>query len=344
VVHSATQPGRTCSGSRRWRAAEVRRARALARRQPPPAGHQPVLVDELLAMLAPQPGQVAVDCTFGFGGHAVELASRLGPQGLLIGIDRDPLAQARFETLKETLPCRGRFIRATFSAGLEQLLAEGQRADLIYFDLGLSSLQLEGERGFAYSHDGPLDMRMDPAQQLTAAEIVNSYPERELERLLRHYGEEHHARRIARAIVAGRPFTRTGELVAAIAAALPAPARFASGHPAKRTFQALRIAVNGELEELEAALPRAWSLLGVGGRLCAISFHSLEDRAVKRFLRGVAQGCVCPPELPVCVCAGKPRGRLLSRRALVASSAELARNPRAASARLRGAEKLREGK
>jgi 16S rRNA (cytosine1402-N4)-methyltransferase len=297
-----------------------------------------VLLEELVDLLNPRPGQVAVDCTFGFGGHAAEVAARLGPTGLLVGIDRDPLAERRFGELN--LPCRGRFLRAPFSAGLAQLLEEGLEADLVYFDLGLSSLQLEAERGFSYTQDGPLDMRMDPSQPLTAAEIVNTYPQRELADLLRRFGEERYASRIAQAIVTSRPLHRTGELASVVAAAIPAPARFGGGHPAKRTFQALRIAVNRELEELERALPLAWRLLRPGGRAAAISFHSLEDRAVKRFFAGLAKGCTCPPELPVCICGRKPEARILTKRAVVAGSAELERNPRAASAKLRAAEKV----
>ena len=331
-----------CAGAARRRREEVRAARARLRACPQRPGHQPVLLAELLDLLSPKPGEVAVDCTFGFGGHAEEVAARLGPEGTLIAIDRDPLAERRFAELQGRLPCRGRFIRATFSEGLRRLLEEGLQADLVYFDLGLSSLQLEGSRGFSYTQDGPLDMRMDPDQELTAERIVNTYPLSQLVEILRRYGEERHATRIARAIVANRPIQRTAELAEVVAAALPAPARFGSGHPAKRTFQALRIAVNGELEELEQALPLAWRLLRVGGRAAAISFHSLEDRTVKRFFADLAKGCTCPPELGACVCGRKPQARLLARRAVVAGSLELQRNPRAASAKLRAAEKVAE--
>ena len=221
------------------------------------------------------------------------------------------------------------------------------RADAAYFDLGMSSMQVDArERGFSYSYDAPLDMRMDPAQRLSAREIVAEWDERSLSRALRDFGEERHAGAIARAIVRRRakaPIETTLELVEAINSALPAPARFGGGHPAKRSFQALRIAVNDELEQLEAALPLAWSLLRGGGVIAAISFHSLEDRRVKRFLVARAQGCVCPPDLPVCVCGREPEAALLSRRSIVPSAEEVERNPRAASARLRAARKLGDG-
>jgi 16S rRNA (cytosine1402-N4)-methyltransferase len=305
--------------------------------------HVPVLAGELLEALAPGPGEVAVDCTFGGGGHARMVAARLGPAGTLIAIDRDPLAEERFAELADELPCDVRFMRAPFAEGLAELEQEGVRADVVYLDLGLSSMQIDTrERGFAYSYDAPLDMRMDPDAEVTAADVVNEWPEARLAGVLRELGEERHARAIARAIVrrrADEPLHTTAELVATIIGAVPAPARFGSGHPAKRSFQALRIAVNDELEQLDAALPAAWRLLGAGGRLAAIAFHSLEDRRVKRFLADRARGCVCPPELPVCVCGREPEADLLTRGAATPSDAELADNPRAASARLRAARK-----
>ena len=230
-----------------------------------PKTHVPVLAGELIEALDPQPGQVAVDCTLGAGGHARLVAGRLGPAGLLIGIDRDPLAEEAFAELAAEVPCRTRFVRADFAAGLEALLQEGLRADMVYLDLGMSSMQVDTrERGFSYAYDAPLDMRMDPAQEVTAAEIVNTWEPRRLGRLLRDYGEERYADRIAKEIArrrSGAPLTTTFELVDAITAAIPAPARFAGGHPAKRTFQAIRIAVNDELSQLDEALPRAWDLL-----------------------------------------------------------------------------------
>ena len=307
-----------------------------------PKTHVPVLAGELIEALDPQPGQVAVDCTLGAAGHARLVAGRLGPAGLLIGIDRDPLAEATFAELAAEAPCRTRFVRADFAAGLSALLDEGVRADMVYLDLGMSSMQVDTrERGFSYAYDAPLDMRMDPDQQLTARELVNTWDRRRLARVLREYGEERYADRIAGQIERRRPIETTFELVDAITAAIPAPARFASGHPAKRTFQAIRIAVNDELAQLDEALPLAWDLLRVGGRLAAISFHSLEDRRVKRFLAERARGCVCPPDFPVCVCGREPEAELISGRAVVPTAGEIADNPRAKSSRLRSARKLR---
>src|SRR5918998_770892 len=209
------------------------------------AAHVPVLAGELLEALDPQPGQVAVDCTVGGAGHARMVAERLGPDGLLVGIDRDPLAEEAFASLSADAPCHTRFVRADFAGGLATLAAEGLRADMVYLDLGMSSMQVDTrERGFSYSYDAPLDMRMDPAQSLTAAEIVNTWEPRRLGRLLRDYGEERYADRIAKEIARRRDISTTFQLVDAITAAIPAPARFAGGHPAKRTFQAIRIAVN----------------------------------------------------------------------------------------------------
>jgi 16S rRNA (cytosine1402-N4)-methyltransferase len=335
--------------------ASRQRARARGRRagslpasragsRPPTGRHIPVLASELLELLDPQPGQSAIDCTFGDGGHARLVAERLGPSGTLVAIDRDPLAERRFSRLAGELPCSARFIRASYVEALQTLTAEGLRADIAYFDLGCSSAQLDTrERGFSYSYDAPLDMRMDPGQPLSAREIVARWDERELARVLREFGEERHSGAIARAIVRRRgqaPIETTQQLLEAIASALPAPARFAGGHPAKRAFQALRIAVNDELAQLDRALPLAWGVLREGGALAAISFHSLEDRRVKRFLAAQARGCVCPPELPVCACGRSPHGRLITRRAVRPAAAELAVNPRAGSARLRAARKL----
>jgi 16S rRNA (cytosine1402-N4)-methyltransferase len=309
-----------------------------------PKTHVPVLAGELIEALDPQPGQVAVDCTLGGAGHARLVAGRLGPGGLLIGIDRDPSAEAAFAELAAEAHCRTRFVRADFAAGLRALLAEGVRADMVYLDLGMSSMQVDTrERGFSYAYDAPLDMRMDPAQGLTAAELVNTWDARRLGRLLRDYGEERYADRIAKEIVRrrrGAELTTTFELVDAITAAIPAPARFAGGHPAKRTFQAIRIAVNDELAQLDDALPLAWDLLAVGGRLAAISFQSLEDRRVKRFLADRTRGCICPPDLPVCGCGRTPQAELVFRRSIVPTPGEVAANPRSKSARLRAARKI----
>jgi 16S rRNA (cytosine1402-N4)-methyltransferase len=309
-----------------------------------PRTHVPVLAGELIEALDPQVGQVAIDATLGGAGHARLVAERLGPAGLLIGIDRDPLAEASFAELAADAPCRTRFLRADFASGLAQLAAEDVRADLIYLDLGMSSMQVDTrERGFSYAYDAPLDMRMDPDQELTAREIVNTWDRRRIARTLREYGEERFADRIASEIVRRRDITTTFELVDAITAAIPAPARFAGGHPAKRTFQAIRIAVNDELAQLDAALPLAWELLSPGGRLAVISFQSLEDRRVKRFLADRTRGCICPPDLPVCACGRTPEAELVTRRSVAPSAGEVADNPRSKSARLRAARKLEEG-
>jgi len=306
-----------------------------------PQTHVPVLAGELIEALDPRAGQIAVDCTLGGGGHARLVAERLGPTGTLIAIDRDPTAEATFAQFAAEVACDTRFIRADFVSGLAQLIDEGVRADLVYMDLGMSSMQVDNrERGFAYAYDAPLDMRMDPDQELTAFEIVNTWDRRRIARALREYGEERFADRIAREIERRRPLNTTFELVDAISAAIPAPARFAGGHPAKRTFQAIRIAVNAELEQLDAALPLAWQLLRPGGRLAAISFHSLEDRRVKRFLADRARGCICPPDLPVCACGRTPEAEPVFRRSVAPTPGEVAQNPRARSARLRAARKL----
>jgi 16S rRNA (cytosine1402-N4)-methyltransferase len=308
--------------------------------------HVPVLAGEAIELLDPAPGQTVVDCTFGAGGHARLLAGRIGATGTLIAIDRDPIAAERFAELAAEVSATTRFIRASFVDGLAQLLDEGVRADIVLLDLGMSSMQIDTwERGFSYSYDAPLDMRMDPGLEQSAHELVNEAEPRHLEAIFRELGEERYARPIVRAIVRARqkePIGSTIALVDVISRAVPAPARFAAGHPAKRVFQALRIAVNDELGQLDAALPLAWGLLRPGGRLAAISFHSLEDRRVKRFLAARAQGCICPPDLPICACGREPEAELVSRRAIAPTPGEVAANPRARSARLRVASKLRE--
>ena len=315
--------------------------------RPSATDHVPVLAEEVREALAVQPGETVVDATFGAGGHAELLAADLRGKGKLIAIDCDPSARAYFDRFRRQTAVQGRFLRGEFSVVLEQLAANGVRADAVLFDLGVSSMQIDRpERGFSYAADAPLDMRMDPNAELSAREFVNEESERELTRIFREYGEERYARQIARAIGRRRrerPFERTGELVEAIKSAIPAPARFGDGHPAKRVFQALRIAVNDELGSLEHALPAALELLRPGGRLAVISFHSLEDRIVKRFLRSEERGCTCPPDFPVCVCGHQPRLRALSRRAIRPAAQEVAANPRAASARLRAATKVNDG-
>ena len=303
--------------------------------------HLPVLADELVSLLQPEPGQIAVDCTFGGGGHARRVAERLGPAGTLVAIDRDPAAEQRFAEFAAGYSCQTRFIGADFAAGLRTLHGEGLRPDMVYMDLGMSSMQVDAwGRGFSYAYDAPLDMRMDTRQRFDAAELLNEWPEARIAEILKRFGEERYAGGIAREIARRRPLQTTSELVEAVKAGMPAKARFASGHPAKRTFQAVRIAVNGELDSLEAALPLAWDVLAIGGRFAAISFHSLEDRPVKQFLAARARGCVCPPELPVCVCGHEPEAELLTRRAVAPGPAELAENPRSRSAHLRAAVKI----
>ncbi len=308
-----------------------------------PGTHIPVLAAELIDLVAPQPGETVIDCTFGAGGHARLAARRIGPEGLYVAIDRDPVARTRFQEFESEGLCRTRFIPGEFSLALAGLAAEGTRTDVLYMDLGMSSLQVDAaERGFSYAHEAPLDMRMDPRQELTAGEILNQWPEDRITRILRELGEERYAGGITREIVARRPLESTADLVEAVRAGVPAAARFGAGHPARRTFQALRIAVNGELDAIDAALPLAWDTLRIGGRFAAISFHSLEDRRVKRFLADLAVGCKCPPELPVCVCGHEPEATILTRRAIKSDETELAANPRSRSARLRGAVKLGE--
>jgi 16S rRNA (cytosine1402-N4)-methyltransferase len=311
--------------------------------QPNTTDHVPVLADEVRALLALEPGHTLVDATFGAGGHATLLARDLHGDGKVIAIDRDPTVRPYFERFRRTAGVSSRFLRGDYSIVLTQLAENGVRADAILFDLGVSSMQLDRpERGFSYASDAPLDMRMDPSSDFSARELVNEASERDLERIFRRYGEERFARQIARAIGRRRrkqPFERTGELVDTIKAAIPAPARFGEGHPAKRVFQALRIAVNEELDAVEDALPAAVEMLRPGGRIAVISFHSLEDRIVKHFFREQARGCTCPPDFPVCVCGHEPELRVLTPRPVRPTAREAAMNPRAASARLRAAEK-----
>jgi len=311
---------------------------------PTATDHVPVLADEVLDALAPKPGATLIDGTFGAGGHSALLTARLRGEGKLIAIDRDPTVAPYFERLRRSTAAKVRLLHGEFSTVLAQLAENGVRADGILLDLGVSSMQLDRpERGFSYAADAPLDMRMDPSAEFSAREVVNETDERELADIFRRYGEERYARQIARAIAKRRrsePFERTSDLVETIKHAIPAPARFGDGHPAKRVFQALRIEVNDELGSLERALPAAVEILRPQGRLAVISFHSLEDRIVKRFLRSQEHGCTCPPDFPLCTCGAQPVLRATPRRAIRPSAAEVARNPRAASARLRVAVKL----
>jgi 16S rRNA (cytosine1402-N4)-methyltransferase len=319
-------------------------------------GHIPVLLDRCVELLTPAltrqnadgGGAVLIDATLGAGGHAERFLTEL-PGLRLIGLDRDPdalwIAGERLAQFGD----RVMLVRTRYD-GIEGVLAETgywtSQVHGVLFDLGVSSMQLDRTaRGFSYAVDAPLDMRMDPDAPLTAAEVLNTYDEKTLSRVLREFGEERFASRIAAQIVrrrANRPFATTSELVELLYQAIPAPARRTGGHPAKRTFQALRIAVNGELDQLDRALPAAWALLAPEGRFAGISFHSLEDRRVKRFLAERAKGCVCPPDLPVCACGRSAEAALLARGGVTPSAEEVAHNPRAASARLRAARKLTE--
>jgi len=309
------------------------------------ADHVPVLAEEVRELLDVQPGETVVDATFGAGGHSRLLAADLQGGGKLIAIDRDPTVRPYFDRVKAAARgVQARFLRGDYAVVLAQLAGNGVRADAILLDLGLSSMQVDRpERGFSYATDAPLDMRMDPSQETSAAEVVATWSERDLADLFRRYGEERYARQIARGIVARRreePIVRTGQLVDVVRASIPTPARFGEGHPAKRVFQALRIEVNHELESLEVGLPAAFEMLRPGGRLAVISFHSLEDRIVKRLLRERARGCTCPPELPVCVCGKEPELRILTPKPVRPSAREIDLNPRASSARLRAAVRI----
>ena len=310
--------------------------------QPRASDHIPVLAAEVRELLAVRPGETVLDGTFGAGGHSELLTEDLHGDGRLIAVDVDPDVRLYFERFRRKAGgISTRLLRGNFSVVLRQLADNDAVVDAILLDLGVSSMQLDrSERGFSYAADSPLDMRMDPSDEVSAQDLVNEAPERELMEIFRRYGEERYARQIAKAIVRRRsqePFERTSDLVETIRAAIPAPARFGEGHPAKRVFQALRIAVNDELGALEVALPAAFSMLRPGGRLAVISFHSLEDRIVKQFLREEERGCVCPPDFPVCVCGREPKLRALNRRPIRPSANEVGLNPRATSARLRAA-------
>jgi 16S rRNA (cytosine1402-N4)-methyltransferase len=306
--------------------------------------HVPVLTQELLYLLDVQRDSRVVDCTFGGGGHAEVVADELGPEGVLVACDQDPIAEDYYRTFRMGLRCRSRFYLGNFADSLAELLDNGFRATHVYMDLGVSSMQIDTpERGFSYSYDAPLDMRMDPEAPVSAADIVNTWSEAELAKLFSRYGEERYSRRIARAIAyrrANTPYKRTAELVDTIKGAIPTPARFGAGNPAKRVFQALRIEVNDELNSLRRALPEAFALLEPGGVMAVISFHSLEDRIVKEFFASKVRACTCPPDFPVCVCGGKTTGKVLTSKVVTPSERELEGNPRSASAKLRALRRL----
>ena len=303
--------------------------------------HVPVLLREVVDALAVRPGGRYVDCTLGAGGHAEAILAAASPDGELLGIDLDPEALAAARQRLAAYGERVTFVEGNFSQ-VADLCRERGFAPVqgVLFDLGLSSLQLEEEsRGFSFQREGPLDMRFSPRQELTAADIVNTYSEEDLADLLWRYGEERRSRPIARRLTEERPFRTTTQLAKAVEQAVGRRARGVI-HPATRTFQALRIAVNQELLHLETALLQAHGLLGFGSRLVVISYHSLEDRIVKNFLRRESQDCVCPPGVPVCVCGHRATLRLVTRGVVRPSAAEVAANPRARSARLRVAERL----
>jgi 16S rRNA (cytosine1402-N4)-methyltransferase len=303
--------------------------------------HRPVMVDEVVELFRPVPPGLIVDATVGGGGHARALLDAL-PRHRLLGLDRDEEALAAANVTLSGFADRITLRRARFDR-LKAMVHEAgdESAVAVLFDLGVSSPQVDrAERGFSYSQDAPLDMRMDRRESLTAADVVNTYSVERLTSVLYDYGDERFAQRIARAIVAARPLTSTTELVDVIRSAIPAPARRRGGHPAKRTFQALRIEVNGELDVLGPAIDQAIDVLVPGGCCAVLAYHSGEDRIVKdRFRQAETGGCVCPPGLP-CVCGAQPVVRLLRRGIRRPSAAEVAANPRAESARLRAVEKL----
>lgn len=303
--------------------------------------HVPVLLREVVEAMAVRPGGRYVDCTLGAGGHAEAILEASSPDGELLGIDLDPEALATARERLAAFAPRAAFVEASFSDVGDICRDRGfAPVDGVLFDLGLSSLQLEDEsRGFSFQREGPLDMRFSPRQELTAADIVNTYGEEALADLIWRYGEERESRRIARRLVEERPFRTTTQLAKAVEQAVGRRARGVI-HPATRTFQALRIVVNQELLRLETALVQAHGLLGFGSRLVVISYHSLEDRIVKSFLRREARDCVCPPGTPVCVCGHRASLRLVVHGVVRPSAAEVTANPRARSARLRAAERL----
>ncbi len=311
--------------------------------------HIPVMLEEVLETLSPSDGDVVCDCTLGGAGHSLELGRRCSPSGLLIGIDQDDLALATAaERIRTNIPeVASLQLKGNFSR-LDELLqqAEVPGVDCFLFDLGVSSPQLDiPTRGFSYHEDAPLDMRMDPGTQtLTAAEVINTYNEADLTRIFRTYGEEKWAARIAKFVAERRkhaPIETTLELVDIIKSAIPASQRRQGGHhPARRTFQALRIEVNHEMDVLREGLDAAIRWLNPGGRICVISYHSLEDRIVKTLFKERSQKCTCPPDLPVCVCGCVPVLELEERKPRTPSDEELEKNPRARSAKLRWARRV----
>ena len=307
-----------------------------------PEFHKPVLLNEVIALLDPKEGGVYLDATVGGGGHAVELLKRIGPTGTLVGVDRDPEAIEHAGKRLASYGDRVRLRQGNFQ-DIRSILTEAgiHEIDGAVFDLGVSSRQLDADRGFSFSRDERLDMRMDPSEPTpTAADIVNQISEVELADVIRGYGEERYAGRVARSIVRARPIWTTREVADAVVAAVGGKYRDQDIHPATRTFQAIRIAVNRELEAVEVGVPSAVEMLKLGGRIAVISFHSLEDRIVKQVFRRLSGHCECPPRLPECRCGARQVLRVLTRKPVVASAEEIADNPRSRSAKLRCAERL----
>lgn len=307
--------------------------------------HTTVLYDEVLRLLAPRPGGVYVDGTLGGGGHALGILQASSPDGMLLGFDRDEDALAAASRRLSPFEGRVRMFHANFTRLTETLIQEGIAAvDGMVLDLGVSSHQLDtGERGFSFQQDAPLDMRMDATSGRTAADLVNSLPEQELERIIREFGEERWARRIASVIAAERrtaPILTTLQLAGIVSRSIPRAKWEARLHPATRTFQAIRIAVNEELESLEKGLRAGVEVLARGGRLAVISFHSLEDRIVKNTFNELAKGCVCLKDAPRCVCGRLPVVKKLTAKPVAAGPEEITNNPRSRSAKLRAVEKL----
>ena len=306
--------------------------------------HQPVLLEECVGLVAPaleRPGSIVVDCTLGLAGHACAFL-KAAPEARLIGIDRDSeaLSLATQRMHEEGLDDRFTPVHAAFDEFDRVLDNLGVRSvQAVFMDLGLSSLQIdETDRGFSYSHDAPLDMRMDQRQTQTAGDIVNGYEEKELYRIIRDYGEDKFAKNIAKHIVAARqvkPITTTGELTEIIRESIPMKMQVKSGHPAKRTFQAIRIELNRELDVLRDSLDGMIDILDDGGRLCIITFHSLEDRIVKTIFRKNENPCTCPSDFPVCVCGKKSKGKVITRKPILPGETEMEENPRSKSAKLR---------
>lgn len=307
--------------------------------------HRTVLLDESIENLHIKSDGIYVDCTLGGAGHSLEIVKKLGAKGHLVGIDQDEIAIEAASAKLAEYQERVTLIRDNFRSLKKLLYYRGfEEIDGFLFDLGFSSPQVDDEeRGFSYQGDAELDMRMDRRQKLTAKFILNNWSEEEIARIIQEYGEEKWAGRIAKFVVTERqrkPIETTEELVQLIKAAIPASARRTGPHPAKRTFQALRIAVNDELEVLKDALGEAVEMLKPGGRICVITFHSLEDRIVKHFFKEKATDCICPPDIPICVCDVEPVLKVITRKAIVPTDEEIKINPRARSASLRVAEKL----